>query len=125
MIKQVRWVGSSREDLSAFPEEVRQEAGYSIYLAQRGELAPHAVPMVGFGGANVIEVVMNHDGNAYRAVYTVRFAEAVYVLHAFQKKSHKGRSTPVRHLSLIKHRLKAAEQDYQTLYGSETREKRR
>ena len=115
-MKPVEWVGSSRDDLRQFPEPVRQEAGHSLYLAQKGEKTLNAKPLVGFGGAKVLEVVMNEDGDAYRAVYTVKFAKAVYVLHAFQKKSRKGITTPRPDLQLIRIRLSAAAAHYETNY---------
>lgn len=86
--------------------------GYALYLAQAGEKHADAKPLRGFGGASVLEVVEHHDGNTYRAVYTVRFAGAIYVLHAFQKKSRKGRQTPQQDIELIKNRLRQAEEQY-------------
>ena len=105
--KPIRWVGSSRDDLLAVPEEVRREVGYALYVAQNGDKADNAKPLKGFGGG-VLEVVEHHDGDTYRAVYTVRFESAVYVLHAFQKKSKSGIKTPTKDLNLIETRLKAA-----------------
>lgn len=90
-IKPVVWVGSSKEDLKSLPSAVQDAFGYAIYLAQTGKKHPDAKPLQGFGGASVLEVVEDYRGDAYRAVYTVRFAEAVYVLHVFQKKA------PARH----------------------------
>jgi phage-related protein len=115
-MKPLNWVGSSQDDLHEFPPDVRREAGYCIYLAQKGDKALNAVPMVGFGGAKVLEVVIDDDGNTYRAVYTVKFAKAVYVLHAFQKKSRKGISTPKPDLDLIRRRLANAEKHYRQNY---------
>lgn len=86
--------------------------GYALYLAQLGDKHDHAKPLKGFGGAGVLEVVEDHDGKAYRAVYTVRFATVVYVLHAFQKKSKKGVATPKSEIELIKKRLEAAAADH-------------
>ena len=85
--KPVEWVGSSRRDLKRFPKAVRTVFGQALFDAQRGQKHPDAKPLKGFGGAGVLEVVEDDDGNTYRAVYTVRFAGIVYVLHAFQKKS--------------------------------------
>src|SRR5437667_8855346 len=93
-MKPVRWVGGSREDLRGFPSEVRRDIGYALQFAQTGLKHPSTKPLKGFGGAGVLEIVENHDRSAYRLVYTVRFADAVYVLHAFQKKSHEGIRTP-------------------------------
>jgi phage-related protein len=115
-MKPLNWVGSSQDDLCEFPPDVRREAGYCIYLAQKGDKALNAVPMVGFGGAKVLEVVIDDDGNTYKAVYTVKFAKAVYVLHAFQKKSRKGISTPKPDLDLIRRRLANAEKHYRQNY---------
>lgn len=110
--KPLFWIGSSREDLRGFPEEVKDAVGYALHLAQTGRKHPHAKPLRGFGGAAVLEVVEDQAGDTYRAVYTVRFAEAVYVLHAFQKKSKTGVKTPKKELDLIRDRLKRAEMDY-------------
>jgi len=105
----VIWVGSSRKDLREFPRQVRGEIGQALYAAQQGESDPAAKPLKGFGGRSVVEIIANHDGNTWRAVYTVRFAEAVYVLHAFQKKSKKGIATPKKELDLVHRRLAEAE----------------
>jgi phage-related protein len=107
--KPLFWLGSSRKKLSAFPEEVKDVMGYALHLAQLGEKSPAAKPLKGFGGAGVLEVVDDHDGDTFRAVYTVRFADAVYVLHAFQKKAKSGIATPAKDLETIRTRLKAAE----------------
>lgn len=111
-IRPVRWMGTSLRDLRSFPREVRKDIGYAIYTAQAGEIDPAAKPLKGFGGAGVIEIVAVHRGNAWRAVYTVRFPDAIYVLHAFQKKSTKGISTPAREIKLIKQRLADAARDF-------------
>ncbi len=94
------------EDLKEFPEEVRGEVGYALYLAQTGSRHPNAKPLKGFGGARVLEIVEDYAGDTYRAVYTVKLAGIVYVLHAFQKKSKQGIATPKRDIDLIKERLK-------------------
>ena len=117
-MKPLFWIGSSRNDLCEFPEDVRREAGFSLHLAQKGDKALNAVPMTGFGSAKVLEVVIDNRGNTYRAVYTVKFAKAVYVLHAFQKKSRKGIATPKPDIDLIRRRLAAAEHDYTALERS-------
>ena len=111
--KPVRWVGSSKDDLSAFPEEVRRRVGGALWEAQIGRKAPYAKPLRGFGGAGVLEIVDDFDGDTYRAVYTVHFAAAVYVLHAFQKKSVRGIATPKVELDVIDRRLKRAKEDYE------------
>ena len=84
--KQVIWIGSSRDDLKSFPKNARNDVGIAVYAAQKGAKHPSSKPLKGFGGAGVLEVIANHDGDAFRAVYTVRFAEAICVLHCFQKK---------------------------------------
>ena len=111
-LKPVRWVGSSRKDLRSFPEPVRLEVGYALYAAQQGETDPAAKPLKGFGGSRVLEVIARHDGDTWRAVYTVRFSDAVYVLHAFQKKSKSGIATPKKEIDLITQRLAEVERDY-------------
>ena len=101
------WRGASKTDFMAFPSTVQREMGYALFFAQMGERhSTMAKPLGGFGGATVIEVRESYDGNAYRAVYTVRFADAVYALHAFQKKSKKGIATPKTEIDLIGKRLK-------------------
>ena len=105
----ITWVGSSRTDLKRFPQQVRRDMGRALYAAQRGEVDPAAKPLRGFGGIRVMEIVDRHDTNTYRAVYTAQFGEAVYVLHAFQKKSKRGMATPTREVELIRQRLADAE----------------
>lgn len=111
-MKPVRWVGSSRRDLKTFPRSVQREVGQGPYAAQCGEEYPSVKALKGFGGRLVLEIVASHERGAYRAVYTVRFHDAIYVLHAFQKKSKKGIATPQKEVELVKQRLAAAEQDY-------------
>jgi phage-related protein len=106
------FIGASRRELQALPDEVQSEIGYALYEAQCGDTPLSAKPLKGFGGRGVLEIVENFDGNTYRAVYTVRFAEAVYVLRAFQKKSKKGIATPKTEIDLIKARLRIAEEDH-------------
>lgn len=103
------WVGTSLEDLKKFPAEVQDEIGYGIYLAQMGDKHHKAKPLKGFKGGGVVEMMSDHQGDTYRAVYTVRLVHAVYVLHAFQKKSKKGTETPKRDVDLIWQRLTRAE----------------
>jgi phage-related protein len=110
--KPVRWVGTSLRDLRSFPREVRIDIGHGLFAAQEGEVDPAAKPLKGFGGASVLEIVASHRGNAWRAVYTVRFEDAVYVLHVFQKKSTRGIATPMKEIELIRKRLAEAERDY-------------
>lgn len=111
-LKPVRWVGSSRKNLRAFPQQVRADIGHALYTAQMGESDPAAKPLKGFGGTKVMEIVDRHDTNTYRAVYTAQFAGVIYVLHVFQKKSKRGFATPKRDIDLIQQRLAAAQQDY-------------
>ncbi len=118
-LKPLEWVGSSKADLIAFPVPVRKEMGHALHLVQAGEKPVNAKPLRGFGGAGVLELIDNHDGNSYRAVYTVKFAKAVFVLHAFQKKSKSGIATPPADIALINRRLKLAMEKYQQIYGSE------
>jgi phage-related protein len=111
--KPVRWIGSSQEDLRAFPQEVRRRVGGALWDAQIGLKALYAKPLRGFGSAGVLEVVDDFDGDTYRAVYTVRFSGVVYVLHAFQKKSKRGSAVPRPDTDLIEQRLKRAAEDYE------------
>ena len=111
-VKPVSWIGSSYKDFRAFPDPVQDAMGYALYQAQVGLKHGSAKPLKGFGGAGVLEIVADHVGDTFRAVYTVKFATAIYVLHAFQKKSKSGSKTPAEDLELIQRRLKAAEADY-------------
>jgi phage-related protein len=105
--KPLIWRATSKADFAAFPSAVQREMGYALFLAQMGDRhVSMARTLKGFGSAAVIEVRNSYQGNAYRAVYTVRYAEAVYVLHAFQKKSTRGIGTPRPELRLIEKRLK-------------------
>ena len=108
--KPLEWIGSSKKDLKALPDEVIDVFGYALFLAQTGGKHDHAKPLRGFGSAGVLEVVEDFRGNAYRAVYTVRFEERVFVLHVFQKKSKTGIATPKQDMDLIRKRLKVAAQ---------------
>jgi phage-related protein len=109
-IKPVVWIGSSREDLREFPDPVQDHIGYALYVAQCGGKHRDAKTLSGFGGAGVVEVVKDFRGDTFRAVYTLRHAGAVYVLHAFQKKSRTGSETPRHDIELIRQRLRDAEQ---------------
>lgn len=112
-MRPLHWIASSKKDFTAMPEEVQDEFGYALHVAQTGEKPDIAKPLKGFGGASVLELVEQHDGDAYRAVYTVKFEEAVYVLHCFQKKSKSGIATPKQEMDLIKARLKLAEEEHE------------
>lgn len=107
--KPVVWMGSSRKDLKTFPEDVQAHVGYALYGAQCGEEYASVKALKGFGGRSVLEIVAPHEGDTYRAVYTVKFADAIYVLHAFQKKSKSGIATPKTEIDLIRRRLADAE----------------
>jgi len=111
-LKPVGWIASSKKELLALPHEAQGEIGHALYQAQLGGKHVDAKPLHGFGGAGVLEVVASHDGDTFRAVYTVRFAEIVYVLHCFQKKSKSGVATPKQVMDLIRARLNAAEMEY-------------
>jgi phage-related protein len=113
------FMGSSQRDLAAFPEDVRGEIGHALYEAQCGGEPLAAKALKGFGGRGVLEIVEDHDGDTYRAVYTVRFKSAIYVLHAFQKKSKKGIATPAHDIELIRKRLKNADEHHRTRRQSE------
>ena len=108
-VRPLLWIGSSRRDLRGFPRQVRRDIGQALYTAQQGETDPAARPLKGFGGSSVLEIIADHKGDTWRAVYTVRFQEAIYVLHAFQKKAKKGIATPKKDLDLIHRRLAEAE----------------
>ena len=118
--KPLDWVGSSKKDFLGFPEPVKDEMGNALGLAQFGGKHPSAKPWKG-QGSGVFELVENHVGDTYRAVYTVRFAEIVYVLHAFQKKSPSGIRTARVDVELVERRLKVAQQDHEARYGKSKR----
>ncbi|MDA8241840.1 MAG: type II toxin-antitoxin system RelE/ParE family toxin [Nitrospiraceae bacterium] len=101
-------MGSPKKDLLEMPATVVDVVGYALYLAQSGLKHQQAKPLKGFGSAGVLEVVEDYDGNTYRAVYTVRFSNGVYVLHCFQKKSRKGIETSTQDKEMIEARLKLA-----------------
>ena len=114
--KALFWVGSAKADLLCFPEAVKDSIGVALSVAQFGGKHPNAKPWKGTG-PGVLEVVADYSNDTYRAVYTVRFKLAVYVLHAFQKKSPKGRKTARTDVELISRRLSAATHDYEARYG--------
>jgi len=107
--KSLIWIGSSKKDLMALPINVRKFFGHALDFAQRGEQHDAAKVLKGFGGAGVLEVIKDDVGGTHRAVYTVRFADAVFVLHCFQKKSKSGIATPKHDMEIIRARLKVAE----------------
>ena len=110
-LRPLRWVSSSKRDFQEFPAEVQDEFGFELHLAQTGQHPPSAKPLKGLG-SGIVELVDDFDGDTYRAVYTVHFADTVYVLHAFKKKSKQGIKTPQHDIDLVKRRLRDAEQDY-------------
>ncbi len=111
-------MGSTRRTVLGFPKRVRQVVGQALYAAQLGDKHQDAKPLKGFGGASVVEIVADYDGDTFRAVYTVKFKGVVYTLHAFQKKSKQGIQTPKQELDIIKQRLQDAERDYRNNYGT-------
>lgn len=115
MVDQVRpviWIASSRRDLRAMPQQVRRDIGQALYAAQQGMTDPAAKPLKGFGGVRVMEIVERYRTDAYRAVYTAHFENAVYVLHMFQKKSKSGIATPKHEFEVIRRRFAEAERHY-------------
>ncbi len=115
-LKSVEWIASSLDDLKSLPEDVQQAVGYALYRAQCGEKHPSVKPLKGFKGASVLEVVQDFDGDTYRAVYTIKFEEVVYILHVFQKKSKRGIKTPKQDIELIEARLRRAKEHYEQYY---------
>ena len=116
VLKPVEWVGSSKDDLKKFPAAVQDHVGFALYQAQVG-FTHRDVKSLKALGVHVMEVVSRYDGDTYRAVYTVRFKAAIYVLHVFQKKAKRGIATPRQEIDLVKRRLKAAEQHDRDTYG--------
>ena len=119
-MRRLEWIGSTKKDLLALPEEVVDVFGYALYLAQTGRKHDQAKPLRGFGSAGVLEVVEDRRGDTYRAVYTVQFAVRVFVLHVFQKKSKSGIATPKPDLDLIRNRLKVAARRAKELEDEQT-----
>ncbi|MDA7560356.1 type II toxin-antitoxin system RelE/ParE family toxin [Alphaproteobacteria bacterium] len=115
--KKVLWVASSKDDLRKFPDSVKDVFGYALFLAQRSEKHPKTKRLKSIIPP-VLEVCDDYDGDSYRAVYTVAIGNIVYVLHAFQKKSKKGVSTPKKDIAVIKSHLKAAERHHQNEAGN-------
>src|SRR5665647_748501 len=111
-MKPVLWVIAAKRNLMDMPEAVITDIGYALYQAQLGEHPDIAKPLKGFGSSNVLELVANHDNDTFRVVYTVRFSDALVVIHAFQKKSKQGVKTPMKEIDLIHERLKRAEDIY-------------
>jgi phage-related protein len=109
-LKQLVWIGSSRDDLKALPAEVQDDVGYALHQAQAGDFPDYAKPLTGLKG--VIEIIADFNKNAYRAVYATKLGERIYILHAFQKKSKSGIKTPKEEMDLIKRRLQTAKEIY-------------
>jgi phage-related protein len=124
MVKAIRpvrpllWIASSKRDYRKFPPPVQDDLGFELFLAQTGQHPPSAKPLKGLG-SGVVELVEDFDGDTYRAVYTVRFGDAVYVLHAFKKKSKRGNKTPQGDIDLVRRRLRHAEQDHAERFKKE------
>lgn len=112
-IKPIIWVASTKKDLISLPDDVQDEIGHALYQAQKGEKSDKAKAFKGFGNASVLEIVESDSGGTYRAVYTVKFKEAIAILHVFQKKSKQGIATSKQDVELIKSRFKLAEQKYE------------
>lgn len=115
--KAVVWVGTSRADVRAFPEDVKDHVGAALTAVQFGRDHPSLKTLSGFGGGAVREIKANDPSGTYRVVYTVQFAEAVYVLHAFQKKSKSGRGTPKEEMDRVRARLAEAELYHAERFG--------
>ena len=115
------WVGSSLKDLRTFPDAVIDVMGYALHLAQQGDKHPDAKPLKGFPGGSVLEITADHDSDTWRAVYTLKYREALYVLHAFQKKSKQGIKTPRQHINMIQSRLKLAQEHHEQTHQKKQR----
>jgi phage-related protein len=114
--KRLYWIGSSLKDISRFPSDAQRSVGFALSAAQYGGKHPSAKPWK-VEGPGILEVVKDYDGDTYRAIYTVRFAQAVYVLHVFQKKSPRGIETRQSDVALVRERLKVAQRDYEERHG--------
>ena len=114
--KPLYWIGSSLDDITGFPPEVQRTVGFALSAAQYGGKHRSAKPWKS-EGPGILEIVRNYVGDTYKAIYTVRFERAVYVLHVFQKKSPRGIETRQSDVALVRRRLKAAQQHYEERYG--------
>jgi phage-related protein len=114
--KPLFWIGSALKEVARFPPEVQRSIGFALSAAQYGGKHPSTKPWKG-EGPGVLEIVKDHDGDTYRAIYTVRFARAIYVLHIFQKKSPRGIETRQSDIHLVRERLRIAQQDYEERYA--------
>ena len=111
-LKPIIWIGSSKDDLLEFPNIIKSELGYGLYYAQIGRQHVHSKPLKGFGGASVLEIIESDESGTFRLVYTIKMPKAIFVLHAFQKKSKHGIETPIKEIELVKKRLKEAQELY-------------
>ena len=118
-LRPLLWVGSTKRDYGKFPPAVQDGLGFALFLVQTGQHPPIAKPVKGFG-SGVLELIEDHMGNTYRAVYTVRFSAAVYVLHAFKKKSKSGIKTPKTDIKLMRSRLRDAEADHEQRFKTKS-----
>jgi phage-related protein len=118
-LRPLLWVGSSQRDYRDFPAAVQDDLGFALFLVQTGQHPPVAKPLKGLG-SGVLELIEDHAGDTYRAVYTIRFSAAVYVLHAFKKKSKSGSKTPKSDIDLIRRRLRDAETDYRQRFTTKS-----
>ncbi|VAW18668.1 hypothetical protein MNBD_BACTEROID05-232 [hydrothermal vent metagenome] len=116
MDKPLEWIRSAQKDLREFPDAVKYDVGHALREAQQGGKPSSAKPLKGYKGAGILEIVDDYDTDTYRAVFTIKFKKAVYVLHCFQKKSKKGIETPKKEMTLINNRLKTAQEHYEKNY---------
>lgn len=119
-LKELCWIGSSYDDFMDFPQQVHDAMGYSLHRVQEGKIPRNSKKLKGAQGG-AVEILDDYDGDTFRAVYTVKFGDVVYILHAFKKKSKTGIKTPKPDLDLIKQRLRLAEEDYKRNYKQETK----
>lgn len=117
--RSIFWVGSSLKDLKKLPQEVQETFNFGLIQATKGLKHVSAKPLKGFGGNSVLEIVEDHRSGTYRAVYTIRFKKAIYVLHVFQKKSKRKIATPKEDMDLIEERLKRAGREYKETFGGD------
>lgn len=116
-LKEIIWIGSSKKDLMRLPKTIAGKFGYGLYLAQQGSIHPNAKVLQGFGGAGIMEIKESDCAGTYRAVYTIKMEDVVFVLHVFQKKSKLGIKTPQPDIDLIRSRLKDAQEIYKQLFN--------
>jgi phage-related protein len=117
--RSIFWIGSSLKDLTKMPQQVQDVFNFGLIQAAKGLKHVNAKTLKGFGGNSVLEIVEDHRSGTYRAVYTMRFKKAVYVLHVFQKKSKCKIATPKEEIDLIEERLKRASREYKKVFGGD------